>query len=61
MVNKEVSHMSSPNKTQILVYLIILAIFDMVIPIPFTAILLIHVLLNKPAWFQKIVTGIYNS
>jgi hypothetical protein len=61
MINKEVSLMSSPNKTQILIYLIIFAIFDMVIPIPFTAILLIHVLLKKPAWFQKMVTGIYNS
>ena len=61
MVNKEVNLMSSPNKTQILIYLIIFAIFDMVIPIPFTAILLIYVLLKKPGWFQKMVTGIYNS
>lgn len=61
MVNKEVSLMSSPNKTQILIYLIILAILDMVIPIPFTAILLIYVLLKKPGWFQKMVNGIYNS
>ena len=61
MVNKEVSLMSSPNKTKILIYLIIFAIFDMVIPIPFTAILLIYVLSKKPAWFQNMVTGIYNS
>ena len=59
MVNREVSVMSSPNKTQILVYLIIFAIFDMVIPIPFTAILLIYVLLKKPAWFKNMVNGIY--
>lgn len=53
--------MSNLNKTKILIYLIIFAIFDMVIPIPFTAILLIYVLLKKPGWFQKIVTDIYNS
>jgi lipopolysaccharide/colanic/teichoic acid biosynthesis glycosyltransferase len=61
MVNKEVSFMSSPNKTKILIFLIILAIFDMVIPIPFTAILLIYILLKKPGWFHQMVTGIYNS
>ena len=48
-------------KSKLLIYLVILAIFDMVIPIPFTAILLIYVLLNKPAWFREWVTEIYRT
>jgi len=45
--------------TKILVYLVIFAIMDMIIPIPFTAILLIYVLLDKPLWFKKMVNEIY--
>lgn len=45
--------------TKILIYLVIFAIFDMIIPIPFTTILLIYVLLEKPSWFKKLVTEVY--
>ncbi len=48
-------------KTKILIYLLILSLLDMVIPIPFTAIMLIYVLLEKPPWFMDLVTEIYNS
>jgi hypothetical protein len=34
---------------------------DMIIPIPFTAILLIYVLIKKPEWFKNLVTEIYES
>lgn len=47
--------------TKILIYLIVLALLDMIIPIPFTAILLIYVLSEKPAWFKKLVDDIYQS
>jgi len=47
--------------TKILIYLSILALFDMIIPIPFTALMLIYVALEKPAWFRNLVTDIYNS
>jgi len=47
--------------TKILIYLSILALFDMIIPIPFTAIMLIYVIIEKPAWFKNLVTDIYNS
>ena len=47
--------------TKILLYLIIFAVFDMVIPIPFTALLLIYVLLEKPPWFVKLVSEIYQG
>ena len=47
------------SKTEILIYLIIFALFDMIIPVPFTAILLIYVLLVKPLWFKKLVAEVY--
>lgn len=47
--------------TKIVVYLSILALLDMIIPIPFTALMLIYVILVKPAWFINLVTDIYNS
>lgn len=48
-------------KNKLLVYLVIIAVFDMVIPIPFTAIFLIYVLTNKPVWFKEWVAQIYRS
>lgn len=48
-------------KTQILVYLIGLAFLDMIIPIPFSAFLLIYVLLETPPWFERLVVQIYDQ
>jgi hypothetical protein len=47
--------------TKIVIYLSILALLDMIIPIPFTALMLIYVIFEKPAWFRDLVTKIYNS
>jgi len=47
--------------TKILVYLLILLFIDMIIPIPFTALMLIYVIFEKPTWFRNLVTEIYNS
>ena len=47
--------------TKIMLYLSILALFDMIIPIPFTALILIYVIFEKPAWFRNLVIEIYNS
>ena len=47
--------------TKIVLYLSILALMDMIIPIPFTALMLIYVIFEKPAWFRNLVTEIYNS
>lgn len=47
--------------TKILIYLILFALIDIVIPIPVTAILLIYVLVEKPDWFKKLVSEIYSS
>ncbi len=49
------------SNTKILIYLIGLALLDMIIPIPFTTLLLIYVLLEKPLWLKKLVTEIYES
>lgn len=48
-------------RAKIFISLIVLALFDMVIPIPFTTILLLYVLIEKPLWFRKMVSEIYGS
>lgn len=48
-------------KTKQLVFLIVFALFDTIIPIPFTAFLLIYVLVEKPPWFKRWVENLYNS
>jgi len=48
-------------KTKILIYLIILAIFDLIIPFPITAVILFYVLFNRPVWFKKYVKEIYRD
>jgi hypothetical protein len=48
-------------ENKILIYLILFAIFDLIIPVPITAIILIYVLFEKPPWFKKLVSQIYNK
>ncbi|XPS87311.1 hypothetical protein Dvar_53290 [Desulfosarcina variabilis str. Montpellier] len=48
-------------KTQILIYIIVLAVFDTIIPIPITAFVLIYVLYQKPKWFKEWIEEIYHS
>ena len=47
-------------KSILLIYLSMLAFVDMVIPIPFTTILLIYVLFEKPLWFKDLVYKVYD-
>ena len=47
--------------SKLTVYVIILAIMDIIIPVPFTALLLLYVLLEKPAWFYKLVDDVYQN
>ena len=47
-------------KSKVLLYLIVLALIDTVIPVPITGIILIYVLYEKPAWFKGLVSEIYN-
>ena len=48
-------------RTQILIYLSLLAILDAVIPIPITAMILMMVLFQRPKWFKDWVKEIYRS
>ena len=48
-------------KTRILLYLSVLALLDMIIPIPFTALTLIYVILERPPWFKNTVSEIYTG
>ena len=47
-------------RTKILAILILLSIVDMIIPFPILGVVLIGVLFNKPAWFEKLVREIYH-
>jgi len=47
--------------TKVLVYLILLAFVDTVIPVPITGMVLIYVLYQKPAWFREMVDEIYKA
>jgi hypothetical protein len=48
-------------KTKIMIWISVLALLDMIIPIPFTALILIYVVSERPAWFGNLVDEIYNS
>jgi len=47
-------------KTKIFVFLLGFAFIDTVIPVPLTAILLIYILSERPAWFQNLVCEVYD-
>ena len=46
---------------KLLIYIILLAVFDTIIPIPVTALVLIQVLYQKPKWFVDWVQEVYRS
>ncbi len=46
---------------KLIIALVILAVLDMVVPIPFMALMLLYVVLEKPAWFQKRVSALYRT
>jgi hypothetical protein len=46
---------------KILIWLILFALIDTVVPVPITALILIYVLLEKPEWFKKLVGQVYQS
>lgn len=48
-----------PKRSQILIYLCLLALFDAIIPIPITAMALMAVLFQKPKWFRDWIDEIY--
>ena len=42
-----------------LLWLIALAIFDIIIPLPLTAALMMFVVLRRPSWFREMVSDVY--
>ena len=48
-------------KTRFFIGLIVLSVFDTVIPIPIVGLLVIFVILQKPRWFQKLVHELYEA
>ncbi len=48
-------------KTKTLILLVILCLFDVVIPIPMVCLFLIYVVLQKPAWFLEALQQIYKA
>lgn len=48
-------------KTQVLIYLVVIAMIDTFIPVPITALVLIYVLFQKPDWFRQWVEDIYRG
>lgn len=46
-------------KTKALITLGILAVFDTVIPVPITALIVIYAILQKPPWVTDLVRDIY--
>lgn len=47
--------------TKIIIALIVLGIFDMVIPIPLLAIILLYVVVQRPEWFRYLVRDIFKE
>ena len=48
-------------KSQALVMVGILALFDTVIPIPFTALIVIYAILQRPPWVLALVENVYGN
>lgn len=46
-------------ETKTILYLVVLALVDLVIPIPITASFLIYAVIAKPPWFLELVQQIY--
>ena len=45
--------------TKLLIYLTILCLVDVLIPIPIIGLILIYVVLEKPAWFLDLAHRVY--
>jgi len=45
---------------KILIYLIIIAIIDTILPLPIMALTLIYVVVERPAWFKNLVSQLYS-
>jgi hypothetical protein len=46
-------------QNQCIIGLILFAVIDAIIPIPFAEIILLYILMKKPLWFREMVDRIY--
>jgi hypothetical protein len=47
------------NKSQLLIYLILLLLIDTLLPLPITAGILLYVVLKQPIWFRNMYHLVY--
>lgn len=47
--------------TKTLIFLIVMALADIVIPVPIAVFMLIYVLYQKPPWFRDLVELVYRD
>ena len=46
-------------KTQLMIYVILLLLVDTIVPLPITTVILLYVVLQRPAWFAKLYHQVY--
>jgi len=59
-IHKYTSLIYMKTKTKIFIFLILFAIFDLIIPFPITAVVLLYVFFKRPVWFKEYVKDIYD-
>ena len=48
-------------KTKAITGIAVLAVFDTVIPVPFTALAVIYVILQRPPWVKDLMREVYGE
>ena len=48
-------------KSNLLIYLLLLCVVDMVIPVPILGVILVYVVLERPPWFYDTVRQVYKG
>ena len=48
-------------RTNLFVYLVLIAVVDVFVPNPILALLLIWVVAQRPAWFRNLVHSVYDE
>lgn len=49
------------NKTALVVMLVLISIVDALIPLPIIGLILLYVIMDRPAWFREAVREIYRE
>ena len=43
------------------IMILLIGLIDIVIPVPIIGLILVYVILNRPAWFKRMVDEVYRS